>query len=210
MSSHVKSPAQIPTRRDVTNLSDERWQGHAPSAIRFRTLFLAPDTPTDSIVCGITMMAAGDTFALHAHDHAEVYFGLEGEGDAMIDGQPHRLAPGVALFILGGAIHGVPLAVGPLAWFYIFAAEGFAEIRYRFPGQAGKRDRPVLGSAKKPFRGHPGARRVASASLVALRSLLAEGRPFRPRPRLTAPLRRAPCIRSGARHLARLAAHSVT
>ena len=77
------------------------------------------------------------TFALHAHDHAEVYFGLEGEGDVMIDGQPHRLAPGVALFIPGGAIHGVPLAAGPLKWFYTFAADGFANIRYRFPGEAG-------------------------------------------------------------------------
>jgi len=116
-------------------LQDQRWQDHAPSTIRFRTLFSAPDTPTDSIVCGIAMMAAGDTFALHAHDHAEVYFGLEGEGDVMIDGQPHRLAPGVALFIPGGAIHGVPLAAGPLKWFYTFAADGFADIRYRFPGE---------------------------------------------------------------------------
>ena len=75
----MKSTSSIPTRRDVTNLPDERWQDHAPSTIRFRTLFSAPDTPTDSIVCGIAMMAAGDTFALHAHDHAEVYFGLEGD-----------------------------------------------------------------------------------------------------------------------------------
>ena len=131
----MKNPASKPTRRDAATLQDQRWQDHAPSTIRFRTLFSAPDTPTDSIVCGIAMMAAGDTFALHAHDHAEVYFGLEGEGDVMIDGQPHRLAPGVALFIPGGAIHGVPLAAGPLKWFYTFAADGFADIHYRFPGE---------------------------------------------------------------------------
>ena len=83
----MKNPTSKPTWRDAATLQDQRWQDHAPSTIRFRTLFSAPDTPTDSIVCGIAMMAAGDTFALHAHDHAEVYFGLEGEGDVMIDGQ---------------------------------------------------------------------------------------------------------------------------
>jgi mannose-6-phosphate isomerase-like protein (cupin superfamily) len=91
-----------------------------------------PEGP-DARLRGGNKLPAGDTFALHAHDHAEVYFGLEGEGDVMIDGQPHRLAPGVALFIPGGAIHGVPLAAGPLTWFYTFAADGFSDIRYRFP-----------------------------------------------------------------------------
>jgi quercetin dioxygenase-like cupin family protein len=79
------------------------------------------------------MMATGETFALHSHAHPEVYFGLEGEGDVMIDGQTHRLSPGVALFIPGGAVHGVPQAASPLKWFYTFAADSFADIQYRFP-----------------------------------------------------------------------------
>ena len=45
---------------------------------------------------------------------------------------PHRLAPGVALYIPGGAVHGVPLATGTLEWFYTFAADSFAEIPYTF------------------------------------------------------------------------------
>jgi len=130
----VKNPASKPTRRDAAALPDARWQDHAPSTIRFRTLFSAPDTPTDSIVCGIAMMAAGDTFALHAHDHAEVYFGLEGAGDVMIDGQPHGLAPGVALFIPGGAIHGVPLAAGPLKWFAAIVAGAIIGLRQLIAG----------------------------------------------------------------------------
>jgi len=119
-------------RVDAGTLQDERWQDEARGTIRFRTLISAPNTPTDSLVCGIAMMATGETFALHSHAQPEVYFGLEGEGEVMIDGQPHRLAPGVALFIPGGAIHGVPLAASPLKWFYTFAADSFADIHYRF------------------------------------------------------------------------------
>lgn len=126
-------PTTAPARVDADTLQDERWQDQARGTIRFRTLISAPDTPTDSLVCGVAMMATGETFALHSHAHPEVYFGLEGEGEVMIDGQAHRLAPGVALFIPGGAIHGVPLAASPLRWFYTFAADSFADIRYRFP-----------------------------------------------------------------------------
>jgi len=122
----------MPARTDAAALPDERWEDPARGSVRFRTLFSAPETPTDSIVCGVALMEAGETFTLHSHPQAEVYFGLEGEGEVMIDGQPYRLAPGVALYIPGGAVHGVPLATGPLKWFYTFAADSFADIRYRF------------------------------------------------------------------------------
>lgn len=78
------------------------------------------------------MMAAGGIFASHSREHPEVYFGLEGEGKVTTDGQQHTLAPGVALFIPGGAIHGIPLATGPLKWFYTFAADSCGEIKYCF------------------------------------------------------------------------------
>lgn len=123
----------VTTRIDFNALQDEAWDDHARGTIRFRTLISAPDTDTDSIVCGVALMAAGETFALHSHAHPEVYFGLEGEGDVVIDGQPHRLAPGVAIFIPGNALHGVPLATSPLKWFYTFAADSFADVKYKFP-----------------------------------------------------------------------------
>ena len=50
----------------------------------------------------------------------------------MIDGQPHTLSPGVALFIPSNAEHGVLSVTEPLRWFYTFAADSFAEITYRF------------------------------------------------------------------------------
>jgi quercetin dioxygenase-like cupin family protein len=121
-----------PARVDAADLPDERWDDPARGTIRFRTLFSQPSTASHSIVCGVAMMAAGETFALHSHPQPEVYFGLEGTGEVLMDGAPHPLAPGVALYIPGGAVHGVPLANGPLKWFYTFAADAFSDIDYSF------------------------------------------------------------------------------
>lgn len=121
-----------PARVDASTLPDERWDDPARGTVLFRTLVSAPKTNSSGIVCGIGLMAAGDTFALHSHAEPEVYFGLEGTGEVMIDGTPFQLAPGVALYIPGGAVHGVPLATEPLKWFYTFATDSFADIHYRF------------------------------------------------------------------------------
>jgi quercetin dioxygenase-like cupin family protein len=117
---------------DAATLPDERWDDPARGTIRFRTLVSTPATDTTELVCGVAMLAPGETFALHSHPQAEVYFGLDGTGEVLIDGTAHVLAPGVALYIPGGAVHGVPLASAPLKWFYTFAADSFADIRYTF------------------------------------------------------------------------------
>ena len=119
-------------RMDAATLPDERWDDPARGTIRFRTLVSAPTTDTTELVCGVAMLAPGETFPLHSHPQAEVYFDLEGSGEVLIDGTAHILAPGVALYIPGGAVHGVPLASAPLRWFYTFAADSFADIRYTF------------------------------------------------------------------------------
>jgi quercetin dioxygenase-like cupin family protein len=121
------------TRVDAATLTDERWDDPARGSIRFRTLISAPGTDTNALVFGVAMMDAGDTFVLHSHPDPEVYFGLDGVGEVLIDNVPHTLAPGVALYIPGGAVHGIPLATGPLKWAYTFAADSFSDIRYHFP-----------------------------------------------------------------------------
>lgn len=121
-----------PVRVDAATLPDERWDDQGRGTIRFRTLVSAPATDTRELVCGVAMLAPGETFPLHSHPQAEVYFGLDGMGEVLVDGVPHPLAPGVALYIPGGAVHGVPLASAPLKWFYTFAADSFADIRYTF------------------------------------------------------------------------------
>lgn len=121
-----------PARVDASTLTDERWEDPARGTIRFRTLVSAPQTDSDGIVCGVAMLEAGDTFPLHSHAQPEVYFGLEGTGDVLIDGKPYSLSPGIALYIPGGAVHGVPRAKAPLKWFYTFAADSFSDIKYSF------------------------------------------------------------------------------
>ena len=121
-----------PARVDAAALTDERWDDPVRGTIRFRTLVSAPRTDSDGIVCGVAMLEAGETFPLHSHPQPEVYFGLEGAGEVLIDGQPYNLSPGIALYIPGGAVHGLPLAKAPLKWFYTFAADSFSDIHYRF------------------------------------------------------------------------------
>jgi quercetin dioxygenase-like cupin family protein len=110
----------------------EYWQDPSRGSLAWKTLFSADQTGSNSLVCGIAIMQAGDFFALHSHPQAEIYFGLEGEVDVFIDGTMHRLKSGSALFIPGGAVHGVPHADGPAKWFYTFAADSFADIAYSF------------------------------------------------------------------------------
>lgn len=126
-----------PFALDTAHIRPETWEDPARGTLHWRSLFDAARTPTDSLVCGVAEMEPGDHFALHRHPQAEVYFGIEGEGEVMIDGRPHRLAPGVALFIPGNAEHGVPQCDRPLRWFYVFAADSFAEISYRFSSPPG-------------------------------------------------------------------------
>ena len=51
--------ATRPFSADSATLPDERWDNPARGSIRFRTLISAPATPTDSLVCGVALMAPG-------------------------------------------------------------------------------------------------------------------------------------------------------
>ncbi len=120
------------TTVDAADCPPDNWGDAARGTLQWRTLISAPVTPTAGLVCGVAEMQAGEHFAAHRHAEPEVYFGLEGEGDVVIDGVPHRLAAGIAIFIPSMAEHGVPTVTGPLRWFYTFACDGFDQITYTF------------------------------------------------------------------------------
>jgi mannose-6-phosphate isomerase-like protein (cupin superfamily) len=122
----------VATRIDAQDCAPARWEDPARGTLSWRTLISADLTPTDSLVCGVAEMQPGESFALHRHAEPEVYFGIEGVGDVVIDGVTHRLAPGVALYIPSMAEHGVPEVSGPLRWFYAFARDRFDQITYHF------------------------------------------------------------------------------
>ncbi len=123
-----------PTRLDTATLPERTWDNPAKGTLHWQSLFSKGETDTDNLTCGVAIIRPGEHFAAHRHGHAEVYFGLEGKGTVVIDGQPYVLSPGVALFIPGNAEHGIPEAHETLRWFYTFAADSFDQITYRFAG----------------------------------------------------------------------------
>ncbi|MCF8511293.1 MAG: cupin domain-containing protein [Rhodobacteraceae bacterium] len=121
-----------PLRLDTAALPLATWDDPAKGTVQWHSLFSKGHTESDSLTCGVGVIQPGEHFAAHRHAHAEVYFGIEGNADVVIDGVAHRLSPGVALFIPGNAEHGVPEVSETLRWFYVFAADSFDEITYRF------------------------------------------------------------------------------
>ena len=123
---------QAAVRIDANDCAMATWDDPSKGTIRWQTLLSKGLTATSGMVCGIAHLAPGETFALHHHAEAEIYFGIEGAGQVMIDGVGHDLAPGVALFIPTHAVHGIPACQTALRFFYVFAADSFDEIAYQF------------------------------------------------------------------------------
>ena len=119
-------------RIDTATLPEATWDSPEKGTARWQSVFSKGETETDSLTCGVGIIRPGEHFAAHRHAHAELYFGLEGRATVVIDGQPHEISPGVALFIPGNAEHGIPVAHETMRWFYTFAADSFDEITYRF------------------------------------------------------------------------------
>ena len=130
-------------RLDAASLPAETWDDPARGTLSWVTLFSQGRTASDSLVCGVAEILPGQHFAAHCHAESEVYFGLEGEGEVMINGTPHRLSPGVALFIPGMALHGVPQVSQRLRWFYAFARDSFDQITYHFPHEGAVAAPPI-------------------------------------------------------------------
>lgn len=124
------------TRVDAADQPIERWDDPQRGSIAWRTLISADLTPTEGLTCGIAMLDPGDHFALHQHAEPELYFGMSGACDVMIDGIPHRLEPEIVLFIAGNALHGISAVDQPVRFFYCFARDRFDQITYRFAKDA--------------------------------------------------------------------------
>ena len=102
--------------------------------VRWRTLLCGDRTATGDMVVGIAEFGPGGTLPAHRHSPAEVYFGLAGAGIVTIDGIPHPMAPGVALFMPADAEHQTLAGEQGLQFLYIFPRDRFSEIEYRFSG----------------------------------------------------------------------------
>jgi quercetin dioxygenase-like cupin family protein len=121
----------------VTRLEDaplETWSD-ARGRLSFHTLVSGDRTPSEGLVAGVAIVAPGGELALHSHTQPEIYFALEGKAVVTIDGVAHDVAAGAAVFIPGDAPHGISNPFGEtFRIFYVFPADRFEEIRYRFAG----------------------------------------------------------------------------
>jgi len=119
---------------------EEAWDDPIRGVVRWRTLLSGDRTPTEALTVGVAELleAGGAKLAPHRHAHPEVYYVLSGQGVLHIDGVDHALAPGVAAFIPGGALHGArAVGAATLRILYVFAADSFDQIKYEFPAPEG-------------------------------------------------------------------------
>jgi len=111
----------------------EAWDDPHHGRVSWRTLVSADRTPSKGIVCGICDLGPGGRLRPHRHAPPEVYFGLKGAGRVTIDGQEFPLAPGVAVYVPGGAEHTTAPDEGEsLSFFWVFGESDVSAIAYFF------------------------------------------------------------------------------
>ncbi len=100
--------------------------------VRWRTLINSCPERSRDMVLGIAEFEPHGRLFPHRHDPAEFYLGLEGSGTVTIDGTPHELRPGVAIYVPENAEHDTQAGPDGLRFAYGFAEASFEQIAYRF------------------------------------------------------------------------------
>lgn len=103
--------------------------------VRWRTLINSCSEKSRDMVLGIAEFEPHGRLLPHRHEPAEFYLGLEGAGIVTIDGTPHEIRPGVAIYVPGDAEHGTQAGPEGLRFAYGFAQASFEQITYRFSAQ---------------------------------------------------------------------------
>ena len=100
----------------------------------WRTLFSAEATPTSAMSAGVAELPPGGAgLRAHRHTQPEIYYVLSGSGIVTIDGVEAQVSAGAAIFIPGDAEHAARnTGAGALRIFYVFPADSFGEVIYRF------------------------------------------------------------------------------
>ena len=103
----------------------------------WKTLIGAAGDANEALTLGIARLPRGGTLHEHRHEQAEVYLVTAGEGVVTVDGRPHAVRPGVAVFIPGNARHSCAnLGACDLHLVYVLAADSFDDVEYVFEPQA--------------------------------------------------------------------------
>jgi len=123
----------------VRRLQEQPWdnwpegQQAERGALRWRDLFAGNPEDGANITLGVATLHRGETLEPHRHSEPETYYTLAGRGIVTIEGEPHPVAPGVAIFIPGDAEHGIRNDHDEtLEILYVFAVSDFNQVVYRF------------------------------------------------------------------------------
>lgn len=119
----------------ATERERESWDVPGRGSVSWFTLLSGDITPSDTFSAGIAEFApGGGDLTPHRHAHPEIYHILSGRGRVTIDGVAREVSAGTTVFIPGDAEHGVVNdADEVLRLFYVFAADRFSDVVYRFP-----------------------------------------------------------------------------
>lgn len=118
-----------PVQRDLRTTEEEALECNGKHRARFKMLFSADRTATDSLTCGVASVAPGEPLPLHRHAHSEIYYGLSGIARVRVGAEEFLLSEDTALFIPGGVEHAVH-ADAPARFFFAFAADSYSDVRY--------------------------------------------------------------------------------
>jgi mannose-6-phosphate isomerase-like protein (cupin superfamily) len=127
---HLTSPLV----RHVDEIPDEQWNDPRRGGASWRTFFSRGITPTAALTTGVSTVPTEQALAPHRHKTVESYFFIHGHGVLVLGGDEYKVDAGSAVYIPSFTVHGVRnTGSTPLQFFYVFAADAFAEVEYVFP-----------------------------------------------------------------------------
>ena len=122
--------------RRESDCETESWRDPVSGHVDWWTLFSSDRTNTEGLTVGVAEIPVGAPEPPRGHQHvqAEVYYILSGAGQVVVNGTRTNVTSGDAVFIPSDAEHvAVNTGTEPLRLLYVFAADSFADIEYKFP-----------------------------------------------------------------------------
>lgn len=113
----------------------ESWANAGRGNASWFTLLSSDVTPTTAMGAGVMEIPPnGGVLKPHRRRQAEIYFVHEGTGSLTVNGVATTISMGTAAFIPGEAEHSVRHdSTATLKIFYVFPADCFSDVVYRFP-----------------------------------------------------------------------------
>jgi mannose-6-phosphate isomerase-like protein (cupin superfamily) len=137
---------------DIENMPPESFPDPRTGGIvSWKTLISSDKTATDTFTTDIatcppsTSTSCPGHLKLHRYTHVEIYHVTASKGVMSIDGKEHEVEKGSVVFIPEDAEHRIRnTGSEELVWLYVFAADGFGDVVYRFSEEEAGKGRAKL------------------------------------------------------------------